>query len=62
MKVPSPEAQRRFITKFAEYLYAVINEPSDRANGRGLFRTYVSPCWWILVFLFAVTISVVLRP
>jgi hypothetical protein len=34
MKVTSPEAQRRFITTFAECLYAVIDESSDRANGR----------------------------
>ena len=34
MKVTSLEAQRRFITTFAEYVYAVIDEASDRANGR----------------------------
>jgi hypothetical protein len=34
MKVPSPEAQRRFITKLAEYVYAGIDEASDHANGR----------------------------
>jgi hypothetical protein len=34
MKVTSPEAQRRFVTTFAEYVYAVIDEASDRANGR----------------------------
>jgi len=32
--VTSEEAQRRFITTFAEYVYAVIDEASDRANGR----------------------------
>ena len=34
MKVSSPEAQKRFITTFAEYVYAVIDEASDRAKGR----------------------------
>jgi len=34
MKVTSKEAQRRFITTFAEYVYAVIDEASDRAKGR----------------------------
>ena len=34
MKVTSPEAHMRFITTFAEYVYAVIDEASDRANGR----------------------------
>ena len=34
MKVTSLEAQERFITTFAEYVYAVIDEASDRAKGR----------------------------
>ena len=34
IEVTSQEAQRRFITTFAEYVYAVIDEASDRANGR----------------------------
>ena len=34
MEVTGPEAQRRFITTFAEYVYAVIDEAFDRANGR----------------------------
>ena len=34
MKVTSPEAQERFITTFAEYAYAVIDEASDCTNGR----------------------------
>jgi hypothetical protein len=34
MKITSLEAQRRFITTFAEYVYAVIDEASDRANER----------------------------
>ena len=33
MEVPNP-AQRRFITTFVEYVYAVIDEASDRVNGR----------------------------
>ena len=34
MKVRGPEAQERFITTFEEYVFAVIDEASDRANGR----------------------------
>ncbi|KAI0306220.1 terpenoid synthase [Multifurca ochricompacta] len=33
IKVSSPAAQRRFIKTFAEYVYAVIDEASDRAKG-----------------------------
>jgi hypothetical protein len=33
MNVTSLEAQKRFITTFGEYVYAVIDEASDRANG-----------------------------
>ena len=34
MKVSSPAAQTRFISSFSEYVYAVIDEASDRARGR----------------------------
>ena len=33
IKVSSPVAQKRFITSFAEYVYAVIDEASDRTKG-----------------------------
>ncbi len=33
IKVSSPAAQTRFITSFSEYVYAVIDEASDRAKG-----------------------------
>ena len=33
MKVSSPAAQERFIASFSEYVYAVIDEASDRAKG-----------------------------
>ena len=33
MKVSSPVAQERFITTFSEYVYAVIDEASDRSKG-----------------------------
>jgi Delta6-protoilludene synthase len=32
IKVSSPAAQTRFITSFSEYVYAVIDEASDRAK------------------------------
>ena len=34
MKVSSPKAQKRFITTRLGYVYAVIDEASDCANGR----------------------------
>lgn len=34
IEVSSPAAQERFIVKFSEYVYAVIDEASDRAKGR----------------------------
>ncbi|KAH9990414.1 isoprenoid synthase domain-containing protein [Russula vinacea] len=34
IKVSSPAAQTRFISSFSEYVYAVIDEASDRARGR----------------------------
>jgi Delta6-protoilludene synthase len=34
MEITTPESQRRFITTFAEYVYAVSDEASDRATGR----------------------------
>ena len=34
IKVSSPAAQARFITTFSEYVFAVIDEASDRAKGR----------------------------
>jgi hypothetical protein len=34
IKVSSPAAQARFITSFSEYVFAVIDEASDRAKGR----------------------------
>ncbi len=33
LKVSSPAAQTRFISSFSEYVYAVIDEASDRAEG-----------------------------
>jgi hypothetical protein len=33
IKVSSPAAQTRFITSFSEYVFAVIDEASDRAKG-----------------------------
>ncbi len=33
LKVSSPAAQTRFISSFSEYVYAVVDEASDRANG-----------------------------
>ncbi|KAI0306221.1 terpenoid synthase [Multifurca ochricompacta] len=33
MQISSPSSQERFITSFAEYAYAVIDEASDRAKG-----------------------------
>jgi len=33
IKVSSPAAQERFIASFSEYVYAVIDEASDRAKG-----------------------------
>jgi len=33
IKVSSPAAQKRFIASFAEYVYAVIDEASDRTKG-----------------------------
>ena len=33
IKVSSPAAQTRFISSFSEYVYAVIDEASDRAKG-----------------------------
>ena len=33
IKVSSPAAQERFISTFSEYVYAVIDEASDRAKG-----------------------------
>ncbi|KAF8268461.1 terpenoid synthase [Lactarius quietus] len=34
IEITNPESQRRFITTFADYVYAVIDEASDRAKGR----------------------------
>jgi len=34
IKVSSPAAQERFIASFSEYVYAVIDEASDRAKGQ----------------------------
>ena len=34
IKVSSPAVQARFITSFSEYVFAVIDEASDRAKGR----------------------------
>jgi terpene synthase-like protein len=33
LKVSSPAAQTRFISSFSEYVYAVVDEASDRAKG-----------------------------
>ena len=33
MQTSGPSAQKRFITTFTEYAYAVIDEASDRARG-----------------------------
>src|SRR5260221_4460700 len=34
IKVSSPAAQERFVASFSEYVYAVIDEASDRAKGQ----------------------------